>query len=449
MHDAIVHERAHGASSTWSDLDGPGGGGSFVRVAVIARGGMGFVELCWCGGGTDGRWVARKRLHPQFRGDPQHRAMFLDEARLARLVRHRNVVAASEVGEDADGPYLIMDYVEGISLLRLMRQAARTHRPIPMQVGIRICLQVALGLHAAHEACAEDGSPLNLVHRDVSPQNVLIGFDGSVRVTDFGIAKALGNENQTVTGVLKGNMGYLAPEQLRFEEPDRRSDLFSLGVTLFELLSGARLYPNRFGFEGTRRILSEPPPDIRGVRPDVPPALARLLRDMLSKRTSGRPSTALEVAVRLDDVLLDLERMESPLTVARYVDGSLATERERHRTIVAQHLQRAQRRALATFAAGGRRGGRRWVIGLCLVVLAAAAGLAGPRLWDRVVPRAAPSAPVAVRAAPPRPIEVVPLPSPADNPVLGPEWQPQAAPAVSRPTRHRSTAKKHRHGRRA
>ncbi|MES1208323.1 MAG: protein kinase, partial [Pseudomonadota bacterium] len=200
----------------------------------------------------------------------------------------------------------------------------------------------ATGLHAAHEVRAEDGSPLNLVHRDVSPQNVLIGFDGSVRVTDFGIAKALGNVNQTSAGVLKGNMGYLSPEQLRFEEPDRRSDLFSLGVTLYELLSGERLYSNKAGFEGTRRILSEPAPDIRAIRPDVPDGLGELLLEMLAKATTGRPATALEVAARLESILVTQLATEGSMTVAAYMDRHFATARDRHRAVLAEQLRRGE-----------------------------------------------------------------------------------------------------------
>ena len=128
-------------------------------------------------------------------------------------------VGVSDVGEDQDGPYLIMDFVEGVSLSRVIREIVGSRRSVPMQVAVRICLEVAMGLHAAHEVRSEDGTVLRLVHRDVSPQNILIGFDGTVRVTDFGIAKALGNISQTNAGVLKGNMGYLSPEQLRFEEP--------------------------------------------------------------------------------------------------------------------------------------------------------------------------------------------------------------------------------------
>ncbi|HVZ85726.1 MAG TPA: serine/threonine-protein kinase, partial [Polyangia bacterium] len=312
----------------------------YTFVASIAQGGMGYVELCCRREGRFLRWCGRKRIHESYRADLRFRSMFMDEARLAGLVRHPNVVGVSDVGEDDDGPYLIMDYVEGVSLSRALGQVARTGHAIPMQVAIRICREVALGLHAAHEARSEDGTALRLVHRDVSPQNVLIGFDGSVRVTDFGIAKALGNASQTNAGVLKGNMGYLSPEQLRFEEPDRRSDVFSLGVTLYELLSGARLYPNTDGFDGTRRILTEPPPDIGELRSDVPPELVELLFEMLAKEREARPATALEIAGRMEGILAVLIAEEGSVTVADYMDQHFALERQKHQTYLAEHLKR-------------------------------------------------------------------------------------------------------------
>ena len=346
MHDSIVQRRVNHPMRDPVEVDNATARPSYTFVAAIAQGGMGYVELCCRREGRFIRWAARKRLHAQLRSDPVFRMMFMDEARVAGLVRHPNVVSVSDVGEDADGPYLIMDYVEGVSLSRLFRQAGRDSRLVPLQVAVRICKDAAIGLHAAHEVRAEDGSPLNLVHRDVSPQNVLIGFDGSVRVTDFGIAKALGNANQTTAGVLKGNMGYLSPEQLRFEEPDRRSDLFSLGVTLYELLSGERLYTNKAGFEGTRRILSEPAPDIRAVRPEVPQPLAELLLEMLSKATTGRPATALEVAARLDGILVTLLATEGSMTVADYMDRHFATARDRHRAALSEQFA-AQRSGAA------------------------------------------------------------------------------------------------------
>jgi eukaryotic-like serine/threonine-protein kinase len=337
---------------TVGNLVPPVGTVPYTFVAPIAQGGMGYVELCFRREGRFLRWCARKRLHEQFRSDARFRSMFLDEARLAGLVRHPNVVGVSDVGDDEDGPFLIMDYVEGVSLSQAIRQATGAERSVPMQVAVRVCLEVGRGLHAAHEVRSEEGTVLHLVHRDVSPQNILIGFDGSVRVTDFGIAKALGNASQTNTGVLKGNMGYLSPEQLRFEEPDRRSDFFSLGVTLYELLSGARLYPNRDGFDGTRRILSEPPPDIGEVRSDVPPGLVELLFEMLSKEREARPANALEIVGRLEGILAPLIAEEGSVTVADYMDQHFAERRREQREFLSECLRRTEAQAISTSQPG-------------------------------------------------------------------------------------------------
>ena len=303
---------------------------------------MGYVELVFRREGRFLRWCARKRLHEQHRSDPSFRSMFTDEARLAGLIRHPNAVGVLDVGADADGPFFIMEFVEGVSLSRVVAEAASAGRAIPMQIAVRVCFDAARGLHAAHEVRAEDGTPLRLVHRDVSPQNILIGFDGTVRVTDFGIAKALGNSTRTSAGVLKGNMGYLAPEQLRFEEPDRRSDLFSLGVTLYEMLSGQRLYPNTTGFDGTRRILSEPAPDIGDVRSDVPPELCELLFELLAKERESRPPTAAEVALRLEGILAPLIAEEGSITVGDYMDQHFGSAHRELRGALSAHLVRIE-----------------------------------------------------------------------------------------------------------
>jgi hypothetical protein len=430
---------------------------------------MGYVELCLRREGRFLRWCARKRLQEQFRSDLRFRSMFMDEARLAGLVRHPNVVGVSDVGEDADGPYLIMDYVEGVSLSRAIREMVGSGRSIPMQVAVRICLDVAMGLHAAHEVRSEDGTILRLVHRDVSPQNILIGFDGTVRVTDFGIAKALGNTSQTNAGVLKGNMGYLSPEQLQFEEPDRRSDFFSLGVTLYELLSGVRLYPNTDGFDGTRRILVEPPPDIGEVRTDVPPELVELLFEMLSKSRESRPSTALEIAGRLEGILAPLIAEEGSVTVADYMDQHFAHQRHQQRTFLAEHSRRLAAEPPVTLrslpaepavsegelAAAHARGNRlrsKWLLVGAVAVAAGAAielrGLfpAGPRGAVTAVGRSTvASLPPLETPSPASEIPtVVPIPSlPSSTPPLAPAARPAGRVAgVHTKTRKRAASRR-------
>ncbi|MCA9607968.1 MAG: serine/threonine protein kinase, partial [Myxococcales bacterium] len=187
---------------------------SLIHITRLARGGMGTVDLVMRRSGDFTRFYALKRPHPDLTDEPTLRAMFLEEARIAGLLRHPNVVPVLDVGEDEQGPFLLMDFVEGVALTEILR-GHPGH--LPVEIVVEILRQVALGLEAAHELHGVDGEPLALVHRDVSPQNVLVGFDGVVRLTDFGIAKAVGTQSPATGQVLKGKIGYMSPEQLRFE----------------------------------------------------------------------------------------------------------------------------------------------------------------------------------------------------------------------------------------
>jgi serine/threonine-protein kinase len=288
---------------------------------------MATVDLAIRREGTFVRLHAIKRLHPHLLEDPDVRAMFIEEARIAGLLRHPNIVSVVDVGEDAAGPFLVMDYVEGVSVAALIEDAIETAQLVPVDVALRIAIDVAKGLHAAHELTAPDGVSLSLVHRDVSPQNVLVGFDGVARVTDFGIAKALGRGARTSTGILKGKLGYMAPEQLQFKGQDRRSDLFAFGVVLFELLTSRRLYPGQRGEESARRILEEPPPDLTDDRDDAPPALVGLLFKLLAKRSEHRPPDAQSVARVLEDVLMEVSAASAAVDTAQYLEGKFGERR--------------------------------------------------------------------------------------------------------------------------
>src|SRR5688572_11811545 len=163
---------------------------------------MGKVELVVRRDGRFARVFARKRLHAAFAEDTEIVEMFVQEARIAGLIRHTNVVPVLDVGTDEDGPYLVMEYVEGVSAFTAMQHAHKASRAIPIAVVVSVARQMASALAAAHELAGEDGTPLGVVHRDVSPQNVLLGFDGIARLTDFGVARALDAAAQTVAGVL-------------------------------------------------------------------------------------------------------------------------------------------------------------------------------------------------------------------------------------------------------
>lgn len=393
----------------------------------LATGGMASVDLAIRREGSFERLFAIKRLRPEFLGEAEVRAMLLEEARLAGRVRHPNVVSVVDVGEDEQGPFLVMDYVEGISTADLV--ASVPAGTLPLDICLRIARDAAEGLHAAHELTADDGSALCLVHRDVSPQNLLVGYDGVARVTDFGIAKALGRTTATSTGVLKGKLAYMAPEQLRFEEPDRRADLFALGVVLFELLSGRRLYKSEQDLDGPRRILTEPPPDIADHRNDTEPELVELLLELLAKQPQSRPPTAKAVARRLDAMLATIELGGGGMDTAEFLSERFAGVRSRTRAAVAEALGRAREKepAAETTSSGvevvatERPRSARGVVAASIAALVVVS-VAAVVLLRGAAPQTAPV------AATPRVAAPIPLPSPASTEVA-PSPSTSASPA--------------------
>ncbi len=269
-------------------------------IRSLGEGGMGAVLLAVRREGAFERRYAVKRLLPVLREDEAARAAFLDEARMAGHLYHPNVVRTFDVGEDEDGPYMILEYIDGLSLVEVVRRSRSRGESVPMEVGLELMRDVALGLRAAHEARDLQGRSLGMIHRDLSPANVLVGLDGIARLADFGIARGLGRSTKTTQAILKGKVGYMAPEVLRYEEPTQRADLFSFGVVLFELLTGERLYA---GDDAPQRILNEPQPDLMELRPGAPPELVGLLFGLLAKEPESRPASARKVASVLEHVL--------------------------------------------------------------------------------------------------------------------------------------------------
>ncbi|MEM9189663.1 MAG: serine/threonine-protein kinase [Myxococcota bacterium] len=340
-------------------------GQSYLHLFDLSQGGMGLVELTVRKEGKFERLYAVKRLKPASRDDPVAREMFVEEGRLAGLIQHPNVVPVLDVGEDAQGPYLAMEYIDGVSVRELVVSANREAVPMSVQMCCRIAAQAARGLAAAHQLRDNDGSPLELVHRDVSPHNILVGFDGIVRVADFGIARALGRDHRTSTGVLKGKLGYMAPEILRFRDATPASDLFSFGIVLYEMLTLERLYGGKDDGERARRILEEPPPDVGDVRPEVPPRVQALLLRLLAKDPSHRPATAAEVAQELERCAEALAEEEGPLEVADALAESFAPAREERQRAVQSSLRSLEEPP-------ARSGGGRWSL---VALVGAVAGL--------------------------------------------------------------------------
>jgi serine/threonine-protein kinase len=217
--------------------------GRYALHHEIATGGMAVVHLGrLLGPAGFSRTVAIKRLLPHLARNPEFVAGFLDEARLAARIRHPNVVSTLDVVATEGELFVVMEYVPGDSLARLLRAARDAGERVPLPVAASIMVNVLHGLHAAHEARDERGQPLELVHRDVSPHNVLVGTDGAAHVIDFGVAKAAGRAQVTREGQLKGKLSYMAPEQLRGQKVDRRADVFGAAVVFWEMLTGERLF---------------------------------------------------------------------------------------------------------------------------------------------------------------------------------------------------------------
>ena len=271
--------------------------GRYALHGVLASGGMATVHVGRLMGPVGfSRTVAIKRLHPQYASDPEFVTMFLDEARLAGRIRHPNAVPVIDVVE-ADGEVLlVMEYVQGETLARLLRRATEMGEKPPPDVTAAIVADTLEGLHAVHEARDERGQPLGIVHRDVSPQNVMVGIDGVARVLDFGIAKAAGRSQVTREGQLKGKLAYMAPEQLH-GEVSRLTDVFAAGIVLWEALTAKRLFHGSNEGETVTRILAGKieAPSEHG----APPEYDAVVLKALAKDPKERFQSAREMAVAL------------------------------------------------------------------------------------------------------------------------------------------------------
>jgi serine/threonine protein kinase len=270
--------------------------GRYQILGLLATGGMAEILLGrLVGPGGFERPVVVKRVLPHLAREEEFRAMFLDEARVVAQIRHPNVVQVIELGYDQNELYLVMEYVEGETLSSLLRRLSTLKDRLPYHLAAHVIAEACAGLHAAHELTDEHGTPLEIVHRDVSPQNVMISYDGVIKILDFGIAKAVGRETQTTSGVMKGKFAYMAPEQCRGEPVDRRSDIFALGVLLFESTTGRRLFARANEAATLRAVLLEPMAKPSDVFPDYPPALEAICLRALAPEPEQRYATAAEM----------------------------------------------------------------------------------------------------------------------------------------------------------
>lgn len=259
----------------------------------LATGGMAEIWLAReLGAAGLERFVVIKRLLPHLAHDPHIVDMFVSEARFVARLVHPNVVQIHELAEDGEGYFLVMEYVAGCSVRELMSAATKAYRTLPPSVAICIIEQACRGAHAAHELSDSSGEPLGLVHRDISPHNLMIGPGGDVKLLDFGIAKATAAADATRTGSLKGKCTYMSPEQCQARSIDRRSDVFSLGIVLWELLVGERLFHRDSEFASMEAIVSGEIPLPSEERPELPVALDAVVAKALAKDPDERWQTA-------------------------------------------------------------------------------------------------------------------------------------------------------------
>jgi serine/threonine-protein kinase len=281
----------------------PTEGGHYELLAQIARGGMGTVFLARLRRSEGfSRLVAVKCMHREYVSDPEFTAMFLDEAGLAARLHHPNIVSTLDVVSDGRQLLMVMEYIDGVATGELLTAMATKGETIPVAIACAFVHDLLLGLHAAHEATDETGASLGVVHRDVSPQNLIVGFDGLARVLDFGVAKARCHRHQTAPNELKGKIRYMAPEQIRCEGVDRRTDVYAAGVVLWELLCARPLFtgpPELIAAKVCAGVV--PPPSTRA--DDISPELDAIVLRAVSSDANARYATALEMAQAIAEAI--------------------------------------------------------------------------------------------------------------------------------------------------
>jgi serine/threonine-protein kinase len=287
----------------------------------LGTGGMAAVFLARAEGmGGFERDVAVKLIHAHLRENQELTLALLNEARIAAKIRHPNVVPVYDVGEDPSGIFLVMEYVEGDTLSGLQRAARAANTRIPVSVGLRILADALAGLQGAHEQRDSNGAPLEIVHRDFSPQNILVGADGVSRLTDFGIAKAAGRSGHTSPGSIKGKVAYMAPEQARGKVVDRRCDVWAAGVVAWELLAARALHESDDEVATLLDVVTQAPPDLRTIDPSIPAALADVVASALVIDRQRRCPTAAELRSRLISACRAHGTLADSAEVATFMD---------------------------------------------------------------------------------------------------------------------------------
>ena len=304
------------------------------------------------GGGTR-RLAVLKRIGAELATDPDFVEMFLDEARLSLRLSHANVVQTYELLVGDDELAIAMEYLDGQPLTRVLNRLLRGPSDLSLPLRLRILTKILAGLEHAHTLTDLDGSPLGVVHRDVSPQNVFVTYDGQVKLVDFGVAKTLVASHQTRPGAIKGKLVYMAPEQLQAESVDRRADLFSVGVMLWEMLALRRMWHKRTEVEIVGHLSAGRPMPALPVRADdLPPGLDAICMRALEMDPARRYQTAAEMEMDLEEVLVGVADSHAR-NLGNVVSLAFAAERAERQAVIERCLRRGSERGGHEDADGG------------------------------------------------------------------------------------------------
>jgi serine/threonine-protein kinase len=316
--------------------------GRYELLARLATGGMGEIFLARLEGAAGfEKLLVLKRVLPHLADDARFRQMLIAEARLASKLTHANICQVYELGETDGQLYIVMEYLEGVTLLPLLRKKSRAQSELELGFIGGVIQQVADALHFAHELKDRDGEPLGLVHRDVTPSNIFLTQPGVVKMLDFGIAKVKDASQNTQTGAVKGKYAYMAPEQLRGGSLDRRADVFALGVCIYELLALRRLFQRKTDYLTFRAVIEQPIPDVRRYRPDIPDALVAALSRALDRDPEQRFDTVRQLASAVLDALVPFGRTWTQGEISDFVHAEFTEQIDKRGAQVAAAVQRS------------------------------------------------------------------------------------------------------------
>jgi len=406
----------------------PGGRlGRYQIVRRIAVGGMAELYLARQTG-DEGyeKMVALKRVLPHLTEDVEFVRMFLNEAKLAAGLTHSNIAHVIDFGSEGGEQFMAMEYIHGCSVQQLLRSSAQQGGP-PLDVALTIVHEVAAALHYAHDRAGPDGAPLGLVHRDVSPSNVLVSFDGDVKLVDFGIAKATAHTRVTRSGAIKGKLAYMAPEQVRGEALDRRADVFALAVVAYELCTGRRCFTAPGEFALINRVAAGKYTRPSSHDPDFPPALESIIARGLAVDAEDRFETARAMQMAIEGFARDHGHRISALALSEYVDAVVGREPYPTATTLPAFCASSTEVTRPTPAAASGRAPRTTLllVGGALAV-GLSVGLGGPALLDDPEPATVSPPAEAVKVAQPdaKPPQI-PLQSPTPTPAAVPDPPPE------------------------